>query len=170
MKIELKILNRYFYKRTTDITTLGDRENSYIKTNIPSYATEGSAGIDLVTTEDVTIYPGDTYKIKTGIALHIKDPNLMGIIVPRSGTGSKGLVLANGTGIIDSDYQGELIINVLNRNQFNVDNWFSKIDIKTGDRVAQLIFVPVVRAVFDVVDEFSNNTLRGEGGFGSTGR
>ncbi len=132
---------------------------------LPEYATQGSAGLDLRAALDnaITLQPGDTTLIPTGIAIHIGDPALAAMILPRSGLGHKhGIVLGNLVGLIDSDYQGQLFVSVWNRGQ----NPFT-IDI--GERMAQLVFVPVVQAHFEVVEEF-HASERGSGGFGSTGR
>ncbi len=131
---------------------------------LPTYATEGSAAIDLRACIDttVTLSPGQTELIPTGIAIHINDPGLAATILPRSGLGHKhGIVLGNLVGLIDSDYQGQLFISCWNRG----DTTFS---IEDGDRVAQLMFVPVVQAEFEIVKEF-NQSERGEGGFGHSG-
>ena len=132
---------------------------------LPEYATQGSAGLDLRAALDnaITLQPGDTTLIPTGIAIHIGDPALAAVILPRSGLGHKhGIVLGNLVGLIDSDYQEQLFVSVWNRGQ----NPFT-IDI--GERMAQLVFVPVVQAHFEVVEEFHASD-RGTGGFGSTGR
>ena len=131
---------------------------------LPAHATEGSAGMDLraCIDETITLNPGDTELIPTGIAIHIADSKLAATILPRSGLGHKhGIVLGNLVGLIDSDYQGQLFVSCWNRG----DKTFS---IEIGDRIAQLVFVPVVQADFDVVDEF-DSTDRGEGGFGHSG-
>ncbi|MCK5001438.1 MAG: dUTP diphosphatase [Gammaproteobacteria bacterium] len=131
---------------------------------LPAHATEGSAGMDLraCIDETITLNPGDTELIPTGIAIHIADSSLAATILPRSGLGHKhGIVLGNLVGLIDSDYQGQLFVSCWNRG----DKSFS---IEIGDRIAQLVFVPVVQADFDVVDEF-DSTDRGEGGFGHSG-
>lgn len=132
---------------------------------LPSYGTDGSAGLDLraCLDEPLLLAPSETQLIKTGIAIHIKDPNLAATILPRSGLGHKhGIVLGNLVGLIDSDYQGELMISCWNRSS-------KPFTIHSGDRIAQLVIVPVVQADFTVVDEF-DVSARGEGGFGSTGR
>lgn len=133
---------------------------------LPAYATEGSAGMDLrACTEgsELTIEPGETVLIPTGISIYIKDPNLCATILPRSSMGHKhGIVLGNLVGLIDSDYQGPLMVSCWNRS----DKAFT---IQAGDRIAQLMFLPVVQADFSVVEEF-DATQRGEGGFGSTGQ
>lgn len=132
---------------------------------LPSYATEASAGLDLraCINEPLQLAPGTTELIKTGIAIHICDRNLAAMILPRSGLGHKhGIVLGNLVGLIDADYQGELLISCWNR---SID-YFT---IQPGDRIAQLIFVPIVHAKFSIVDEFIA-TARGEGGFGHSGK
>ena len=164
MRIELKVLNKEFYR----VDKLG---GSYY--DIPDYQTDGAAAIDLVATKDYTIMPGETVAIPTGLALHIgsasgngflQGGNYMGMIAPRSGLGSKGLVLANTIGIIDEDYQGEIIIQAWNR----TFAFPEKIEIGAGDRFAQLLFVPIIKPQFKIVDEFSSATSRSAGGFGST--
>jgi dUTP pyrophosphatase len=132
---------------------------------LPEYATEGSAGLDLRACIDapLTLAPGQTELVPTGIAIHIGDPGLAAVILPRSGLGHKhGIVLGNLVGLIDSDYQGPLFVSVWNRGQ-------EPFTIEIGERMAQLVFVPVVQAHFEVVDAF-HETKRGTGGFGSTGR
>jgi len=132
---------------------------------LPEYATAGSAGLDLRACLDapVTLEPGQTILVPTGLAIHIGDPGLAAIILPRSGLGHKhGIVLGNLVGLIDSDYQGQLYVSVWNRSQH-------AFTIEIGERMAQLVFVPVVQAHFEVVDEF-HATERGTGCFGSTGR
>ena len=132
---------------------------------LPSHATEGSAGMDLRACIDqtITLNPGDTELIPTGVAIHIADPSLAATILPRSGLGHKhGIVLGNLVGLIDSDYQGQLFVSCWNRG----DKTFN---IEVGDRIAQLVFVPVVQCDFDVVDEFDESE-RGEGGFGHSGK
>lgn len=131
---------------------------------LPAHATEGSAGMDLraCIDEAITLNPGDTELIPTGIAIHISDPSLAATILPRSGLGHKhGIVLGNLVGLIDSDYQGQLFVSVWNRGQ-------DSFAIEQGDRIAQLVFVPVVQADFEVVDEFDASE-RGTGGFGHSG-
>lgn len=132
---------------------------------LPEYATPGSAGLDLRALLDapLTLLPGQTELIPTGLAIHIGDANLCATILPRSGMGHKnGIVLGNLVGLIDSDYQGQLMISTWNRGQ----NAFT---IQPGDRIAQLVFMPVVQAQFELVEEF-NASERGEGGFGHSGR
>jgi dUTP pyrophosphatase len=132
---------------------------------LPSYATPGSAGLDLRACIDapVQLAPGDTQLIGTGLAIHIDDPSLAATILPRSGLGHKhGIVLGNLVGLIDSDYQGELMISVWNRGQ-------DHFTVQPGDRLAQLVIVPVIQVEFTIVDEF-HSSQRGEGGFGHSGR
>lgn len=131
---------------------------------LPDYATAQSAGMDLRAMLDapVTLQPGDTVLAPTGIAIHIGDPALCATILPRSGLGHKhGLVLGNLVGLIDADYQGPLMVSCWNRGS-------AAFTIAPGDRIAQLVFIPVVRAVFRIVEEFEAST-RGAGGFGHTG-
>lgn len=132
---------------------------------IPDYATPGSAGVDLRACLDapLTLAPGDTELLPSGMAIHIADPDLAGVVLPRSGLGHKhGIVLGNLVGLIDSDYQGELMVSCWNRGR-------TPFTIEPGERVAQLVLVPVVRAAFEIVDEFETSQ-RGAGGFGSSGR
>lgn len=131
---------------------------------LPEYTTPGSAGMDLRACIDkkITLKPGQTELIPTGIAIHISDNSLAATILPRSGLGHKhGIVLGNLVGLIDSDYQGQLFVSMWNRG----DKVF---EIESSDRIAQLVFVPVVQVEFEQVEEFSDSD-RGEGGFGSTG-
>ena len=131
---------------------------------LPAYATQGSAGLDLraMLKEPLTLEPGQTTLIPTGLAIHIGDPNLAALILPRSGLGHKhGIVLGNLVGLIDSDYQGELMVSCWNRG----DQAFC---IAVGERIAQLVLVPVVQAQFELVSEF-DQSLRGAGGFGHSG-
>lgn len=132
---------------------------------LPAYATEGSAGLDLraLINEPLTVKAGETILIPTGIAIYIADPNLAAVILPRSGLGHKnGIVLGNLVGLIDSDYQGELKVSLWNRSQ-------EDFLINIGDRIAQLVFIPVVQAQFNIVSDFQQ-TERGEGGFGHSGK
>lgn len=132
---------------------------------LPEYATEGSAGLDLraCLKEAVTIEPGETILIPTGMAIYIEDPSLAAMILPRSGLGHKhGIVLGNLVGLIDSDYQGELMVSCWNRGN-------TTFTIEIGERLAQLILVPIVQARFKQVEEFTA-TERGAGGFGHSGR
>ncbi|MGL4898665.1 MAG: dUTP diphosphatase, partial [Shewanella sp.] len=131
---------------------------------LPAYATPGSAGMDLRAMIDttMTIAPGETRLIPTGIAIHVADPGLAAVILPRSGLGHKqGIVLGNLVGLIDSDYQGPLMVSCWNRSN-------TPFTLEIGDRLAQLVFVPVVQAQFKLVDEFDSSD-RGEGGFGHSG-
>ncbi len=131
---------------------------------LPHYGTDGSAGMDLRACLDAPLMlePGQTELIKTGLAIYIEDPSLAATILPRSGLGHKhGIVLGNLVGLIDSDYQGELMVSCWNRGQ-------STFTIEPGDRIAQLVLLPVVQASFDIVEDFKA-TDRGAGGFGSTG-
>ncbi|GIU34129.1 dUTP diphosphatase [Shewanella colwelliana] len=131
---------------------------------LPAYATPGSAGMDLRAMIDttMTIGPGETQLIPTGIAVHVADPSLAAVILPRSGLGHKqGIVLGNLVGLIDSDYQGPLMVSCWNRSN-------APFTLEIGDRLAQLVFVPVVQAEFKLVDEFDSSD-RGEGGFGHSG-
>ncbi len=132
---------------------------------LPEYATDGSAGLDLraCLDNDLTLEPGQTELIPTGLAIHIADPALAAVILPRSGLGHKhGIVLGNLVGLIDSDYQGQLFVSTWNRGS-------QSFVIKPAERLAQLVFVPVVQAAFEVVEEF-DQSQRGEGGFGHSGR
>lgn len=132
---------------------------------LPAYATEGSAGLDLraMLQADALLEPGQTLLIPTGLAIHIADPGLAALVLPRSGLGHKhGIVLGNLVGLIDSDYQGELMVSCWNRGQDNFT-------ITVGERIAQLMLVPVVQARFELVDSFSDSE-RGAGGFGHSGR
>ncbi|MDO4697976.1 MAG: dUTP diphosphatase [Pasteurellaceae bacterium] len=132
---------------------------------LPTYATEGSAGLDLraLIEQPLVVGAGQTVLIPTGISIYIADPNLAAVILPRSGLGHKnGIVLGNLVGLIDSDYQGPLMVSLWNRS----DKPFT---IEVGDRIAQLVFVPVVQAQFNIVQTF-NATERGEGGFGHSGK
>ena len=131
---------------------------------LPDYATAHSAGMDLraMIEQPLVLAPGEAQLVPTGLAIHIGDPGLCAVILPRSGLGHKqGLVLGNLVGLIDADYQGPLMVSLWNRGRF-------PITITPGDRVAQLVFLPVARAVFRQVDQFERSA-RGEGGFGHTG-
>ena len=139
--------------------------NPLIKEHTPTYASEGSAGLDLraCINEPIVINPGKTELIPTGISIFIQDPGYAGIILPRSGLGHKhGIVLGNLVGLIDSDYQGELFISTWNRGT-------SSFTINSLDRIAQLVIVPVSQATFNLVSDYSKSD-RGDGGFGSTGK
>lgn len=132
---------------------------------LPHYATHGSAGLDLraCLEQPVTLMPGDTLLIPTGLAIHIADPHLAAVLLPRSGLGHKhGVVLGNLVGLIDSDYQGQVLISCWNRGQ-------APFTINVGERIAQMVFVPIVQVEFECVDEF-DASQRGSGGFGHSGR
>lgn len=131
----------------------------------PDYATDGSAGMDLraLLDEPLQLAPGETQLIPTGLAIHIGDAGLAAVLLPRSGLGHKhGIVLGNLVGLIDSDYQGQLFVSCWNRGK-------EPFTIEVGERIAQMVFVPVVRAAFERVEQF-DDSARGEGGFGHTGR
>lgn len=133
--------------------------------SMPTYATTGSAGLDLRACVDAAtvIEPGQTVLVKTGLSIYIEDPHFAGLILPRSGLGHKhGIVLGNLVGLIDSDYQGELMVSVWNRSQ-------TAFSLEPGERLAQYVLVPVMQAQFDIVNEFEA-TERGAGGFGHTGQ
>lgn len=175
----------------------GPETGSY---EVPSYSTPGSAAMDLLCTEDITIYPQERVIIPTGLAIWIGsgklnncsrgiktwydyETQLAGLIMPRSGLGTKGLVLANTIGLIDSDYQGELKISAWNSLQGSkieegkCDGYTTYTDshpqniikLKAGDRIAQLMIIPYIKAQWEIVNEFSSKTDRSDGGFGSTG-
>jgi dUTP pyrophosphatase len=136
-----------------------------IRPYLPAYATPGSAGMDLRACIDtpMTLVPGQTELIPTGVAIHIGDPGLAAVILPRSGLGHKhGIVLGNLVGLIDSDYQGQLMVSCWNRGN-------ESFELKPMERLAQLVIVPVVRAAFQIVDEFKASE-RGADGFGSSGK
>ena len=146
--IELKILD----------SRLGD------SVELPHYATGGSAGLDMraCIDEPLTVEPGETLLVPTGLAIHIGDPGLAAVLLPRSGLGHKhGLVLGNLTGLIDSDYQGQVYISCWNRSS-------TRYEIQPAERIAQMVFVPVEQVQFDVVEEFADSD-RGDGGFGHSG-
>ncbi len=146
---------------TVDLKVLDAR----MAEQLPAYATPGSAGLDLraCLDEAITLEPGQTTLIPTGLAIHIGDPGLAALILPRSGLGHKhGIVLGNLVGLIDSDYQGQLMVSCWNRGQ-------TRFVIEPMERIAQLVLVPVVQATFRRVEDF-DATERGEGGFGSTGK
>ncbi|NEN76377.1 dUTP diphosphatase [Pelistega sp. NLN82] len=147
MKVDLKILD------------------TRIKDQLPHYATTGSAGLDLraCIDEAITLAPGQTELIPTGLAIHLDDPRYAALILPRSGLGHKhGIVLGNLVGLIDSDYQGQLMVSIWNRGQ-------TAFKLEPFERMAQLVIVPVQQVDFNIVEEFTESH-RGEGGFGSTGR
>lgn len=148
-KIQLKILD----------SRLGNQ------IELPRYATEGSAGLDLRACLDQStlLNPGESILIPTGLAIYIADPHLAAVLLPRSGLGHKhGIVLGNLVGLIDSDYQGQVYVSCWNRSN-------SAFTIEVGERIAQMVFVPVVQAEFECVTEFEE-TLRGDGGFGHSGQ
>lgn len=131
---------------------------------LPTYATQASAGLDLraALDEALTLQPGDTALVPSGLAIHVGDPTMCAVILPRSGLGHRhGIVLGNGTGLIDADYQGPLLISTWNRGR-------EAFTISPGDRIAQLVVLPIVRATLQVVDTFEESA-RGQGGFGHTG-
>jgi dUTP pyrophosphatase len=147
--------------RKLDVRILDER----IRSQMPAYATGGSAGLDLraCLDEALTLPPGGAELIHTGIAIHLADPGLAAIVIPRSGLGHKqGIVLGNLVGLIDSDYQGEILVSCWNRGR-------EPVVVKPMDRIAQLVIVPVVQVAFNVVESFSGS-VRGAGGFGSTGK
>ncbi len=132
---------------------------------LPGYATAGAAGMDLRACLEapLTIAPGETLLIPTGIAIHMEDPTLAAVILPRSGLGHKhGIVLGNLVGLIDSDYQGQIMVSCWNRGS-------SSFSIEVGERIAQMVFVPVLQVAFECVEEFTASD-RGSGGFGHSGR
>ena len=132
---------------------------------LPHRATDGSAGIDLraCIDEPISIKAGESQLIGTGLAIYIQDPDYVGLIMPRSGLGHKHcIVLGNLTGVIDADYQGELMVSIWNRSQTDYV-------LQSGEKMAQYLVVPIARPTFEIVAEFSDISVRGEGGFGSTG-
>ncbi|USU15447.1 dUTP diphosphatase [Paraburkholderia fungorum] len=147
MKLDLKILD------------------ARMRDQLPAYATTGSAGLDLraCLDEPLTLKPGETALVPTGLAIHVGDPGYAALILPRSGLGHKhGIVLGNLVGLIDSDYQGQLMISTWNRGE-------TTFVLNPMERLAQLVIVPVVQAEFNIVDDFDSSE-RGAGGFGSTGK
>jgi len=149
-KIQLKILD----------------ERLGIQIPLPHYATDGAAGLDLraCLPENTHLEAGETLLVPTGLAIHIQDPQLAAVLLPRSGLGHKhGIVLGNLVGLIDSDYQGQVFVSVWNRSE-------TGFTIEVGERIAQLVFVPVVQVEFEFVTVFINHSVRGVGGFGHTGR
>jgi len=147
--------------KTLDVKVLDPR----LRDSMPQYATSGAAGLDLraCTDRPVTLAPGATELIPSGIAIHLDDPGLAAIVLPRSGLGHKhGIVLGNLVGLIDSDYQGQIMVSVWNRGQ-------AAFTIQPMERIAQLVVVPVVQVKLNVVEEFEASQ-RGAGGFGSTGK
>ena len=150
-------------KKIIDVKIIDQRVLDYF--GVPDYQTDGSAGIDLKAciNETIDLAPGETELIPSGIAIHINDPHLAAVILPRSGLGHKhGLVLGNLVGLIDSDYQGQIFISCWNRGN-------NSVLIEPGLRLAQMVFVPVEQVEFRIVEEF-DLSQRGEGGFGHTGK
>lgn len=148
--------------RCIDLKILDSRLGDSIP--LPHYATDGSAALDMraVIDEPLTVEPGDTVLVPTGLAIHVADPKLAAVLLPRSGLGHKhGLVLGNLTGLIDSDYQGQVFISCWNRSS-------NAYEVQPGDRIAQMVFVPVEQVRFNVVEDFADSD-RGEGGFGHSG-
>lgn len=132
---------------------------------LPQYSTDGAAGLDLIACidEHLRVEPGEAHLVPTGIAIHIADTELAAVLLPRSGLGHRhGIVLGNLVGLIDSDYQGQVFVSCWNRGR-------EHFVIEPGDRIAQMVFVPVVQARFEIVDDFTQSS-RGTGGFGHTGR
>ena len=149
--------------RSIQLKILDSRVGDSIQ--IPHYATDGSAGLDMraCIDEALTVEPGETVLVPTGLAIHIEDNKLAAVLLPRSGLGHKhGLVLGNLTGLIDSDYQGQVYISCWNRSQ-------KSYEVQPGERIAQMVFVPVEQVEFEVVEEFGESN-RGEGGFGHSGQ
>lgn len=148
-------------KRRLDVKVLDER----IRSQLPAYATEGSAGLDLRAAIDapITLKPGDSTLVPSGLAIHLDDPGLAAVIIPRSGLGHKhGIVLGNLVGLIDSDYQGQVFVSCWNRGR-------EPFELKPLERLAQLVVVPVVQVELNVVEDFEESR-RGAGGFGSTGK
>lgn len=151
--------------RNVDVKILDPRLKTAASDHAPHYATSGAAGIDLRACIDapITLHPGETILVPTGLAVHLADPGLAGLILPRSGLGHKhGIVLGNLVGLIDSDYQGELLVSTWNRGR-------ELFTLNPLERLAQFVVVPVVRVAFNIVEDFPISE-RGSGGFGSTGR
>ena len=145
-----------------DVKLLDER----LKAHPPAYATSGAAGLDLraCLPAPITLHPGETTLVPSGLAIHLADPGLAAMVLPRSGLGHKhGIVLGNLVGLIDSDYQGQLMVSAWNRS----DVAFT---IEPMERIAQMVIVPVVQARFNVVSDFAQASERGAGGYGSTGR
>jgi dUTP pyrophosphatase len=148
-------------KRKLDIRILDER----LRSQLPAYATAGSAGLDLraCIAEPITLEPGDSALIASGLAIHLGDPTLAAIVIPRSGLGHKhGIVLGNLVGLIDSDYQGQVFVSCWNRGR-------ERFVVNPLERIAQLVVVPVVQVELNVVESFEESA-RGAGGFGSTGK
>jgi dUTP pyrophosphatase len=148
-------------RRRLDVKVLDER----VRSQLPAYATEGSAGLDLRAAihEPITLQPGDSTLVPSGLAIHLGDPGLAAVIIPRSGLGHKhGIVLGNLVGLIDSDYQGQVFVSCWNRGK-------EPFELKPLERLAQLVVVPVVQVELNVVEDFEESH-RGAGGFGSTGK
>ncbi|QCI16204.1 dUTP diphosphatase [Buchnera aphidicola (Artemisaphis artemisicola)] len=148
-KIEIKILNTHINKNFS----------------LPKYTTEGSSGLDLKACikEKIQLNPQDTVLVPTGIAIHIANPNIAALILPRSGLGhEKGIILGNSVGLIDSDYQGQLMISIWNRSK---KQYF----IYPNNRIAQIIFIPIIKPYFSLVKDFNEKTVRDQKGFGHSG-
>lgn len=149
-------------KQKLQVKILDDRIGNSI--DLPEYGTEGSAGMDLRACVDdsLEIKPGETHLIPTGLSVYVADPNLAAVLLPRSGLGHKhGIVLGNLVGLIDSDYQGPLMVSLWNRGS-------ESFTVNEGDRIAQMVLLPIVQAEFEIVEEFQESE-RGSGGFGHTG-
>lgn len=157
MKVKLKIVTEFGKEYFNEIY----KEDG----GMPKYQTSGSAAVDVraCIKEKIVLHPGETQKVKSGFALDIGDSNVVALIAPRSGLGTKGVILSNTIGVCDSDYQGEYMLTLWNRS-INI------IEISPGERVCQMMFVPVVKANFELVEDFGHVTERGTGGFGSTGK
>ena len=148
--------------RSVELKILDERVGDSIP--LPHYATGGSAGLDMraCIDEPLTVEPGETVLVPTGLAIHIGDASIAAVLLPRSGLGHKhGLVLGNLTGLIDSDYQGQVFISCWNRSA-------NSYDVQPGERIAQMVFVPIEQVRFSIVDEFDDSD-RGAGGFGHSG-
>lgn len=148
--------------RSIDLKILDPRVGDTIP--LPHYATDGSAGLDMraVIDDALSVAPGETVLVPTGLAIHVADPGLAAVLLPRSGLGHKhGLVLGNLTGLIDSDYQGQVYISCWNRSS-------KAYDIQPGERIAQMVFVPIEQVQFNIVEDFDDSE-RGAGGFGHSG-
>lgn len=155
MKVQMKIIDKEYYNYFPE-------KNDFAVVNHPKYETAESAGMDLRTMVDFILPAGEQKLVSTGLAIHISDKNVCAHVLPRSGLGHKqGIVLGNLVGLIDSDYQGELMLSIWNRG--HEVRYFQR-----GDRLAQLVFMPIIRATLEIVDEFQTSD-RGVGGFGSTG-